>query len=340
MNQNDNISEQIKNISNSNIKVGDNFKVKKRYCCPCTPKQLTLLIIPFVIIGLYLAIFLPIFLSKEKEVFKIEYIDDNNTFNNNINEFDEFEEYVSNYTYATLTPINGYKNIYIHLGNIYETANTYFYFFKSESTIIPKNTKIIFLNGKKRKVKYMEKFNHNELISSWFNVDYDGNLICNNCNNAYDEAKESLNYILDRIDQIKNEEKKIDYNNIFLGGYGQGGTMINYILLNSRHKLGGYCSFSGYFFDHHFPENNNVVNNLTDIQKEILESKKDYNILATYPFNDDIISYSKVVGLYSNYYKYYTNFQFFSFKNSGFTTMPVLSVVKRWLKEKMEKYYF
>ena len=337
MNQNDKIIDHIKVSSNSNINIENNSIIKKKYCCPCSPKQLVLLIIPFVLIGLYLAIFLPIFLSKEKEVFKIEYIDENNTINNNTNEFDEFEEYVSNYSYATLTPINCYKNIYIHLGNIYETANTYFYFFKSESTIIPKNTKIIFLNGKKRKVKYMEKFNNDELISSWFNFDYNGNLICNKCNNIYDEAKESLYYILDKIDQIKNEEKKIDYNKIFLGGYGQGGTMVNYILLNSRHELGGYCSFSGYFFEHHFPENNSVVNNLTDIQKEILESKKNYNIIASFPFNDDIIKYSKVVNLYSHYFKYYTNFQFFSFRNSGFITMPILSVIKRWLKEKMEK---
>lgn len=50
--------------------------------------------------------------------------------------------------------------------------------------------------------------------------------------------------------------------------------MVNYVLLNSRHKLGGYSSFSEYFFDENFSRNNNVGSNLNDIQKGILESKK------------------------------------------------------------------
>ena len=51
-------------------------------------------------------------------------------------QFDEFNGYVKNYSYTILTHKNCYKNIYIHLGNIYETADTYFDFFKSEATII------------------------------------------------------------------------------------------------------------------------------------------------------------------------------------------------------------
>ena len=176
---------------------------------------------------------------------------------------------------------------------------------------------------------------YNFPVPSWFNVDREGNLICEDCNDQFDQAKESLKYILDTIDQIKNEEN-IDYNKIYLGGFSQGAIMVNYVLLNSRHKLGGYLAFSGYVFDHHFPSNT-VLIELNDEQKEILESKKDYNIIASYPFNDDIIKYSKVANLYSNYFKYYSNFQFFSFKNSGFMTMPILSVIKKWLKEKMEK---
>ena len=68
--------------------------------------------------------------------------------------------------------------------------------------------------------------------------------------------------------------------------------MVNYVLLNSRHKLGGYSSFSEYFFDENFSRNNNVGSNLNDIQKGILESKKNYNFLATYSFNEDLVNYN------------------------------------------------
>ena len=328
------------NSENLNYKDYNQKPLKKKYYCPCTAKQLVCLILPFTIIGLYLAIFLPIFLtSQREEKYKIVKIGSNNTVSNNdikFEEYNEFEEYVANYSYATLTPINGYHNIYIHLGNIYETADTYFDFFKSKETFIPKNTKLYFLNGKKRIIKYTEKNNYLQPVSSWFNVDVNGELICNNCEDEYDEAKESLNIILDFIDKIKNEEK-IEYEKIFLGGYGQGAAMVNYVLLNSKHKLGGYCIFSGYFFDNHFPSNNSVVTNLTAEQKEILESKKDYKILSTFSFKDNFLSYSEVSKLYYNYYKEYINFLFYSFNNFGFTNMPIMPTIKAWLKNEMEK---
>lgn len=311
---------------------------KKQYCCPCTTKQLLFLNLPFILVGLYLAIFLPIYKSSQTKGYKVIYNEDenkNSTINNDImEEYDKFNEYLANYSFAKLTPIKGYKYIYIHLGDINEPANIYLDFFKSEKTIIPKNTKIIILTGKKRISKYMETFNIFEPVPCWFNSDYTNNLICNHCDNEFDEAKESLYLILDIIDQIKNEEN-LDYNKIFIGGFGQGGAMVNYVLLNSRHQLGGYCSFSGYFLDHNFPYDN-VVDNLNDIQKEILQSKKNYNVLESLSFKDDVNIYSKTYKYYYNYFKEYTNIQFLSYKNYGFITMPILTEVKTWLKEKMQ----
>lgn len=194
------------------------------YCCPCSPKQLFLLIIPFVISGFFCVSFLAVFLKEKGEKYKVEVI--KNNISNFINEYDQFEQYFSNYSYATLTPKNNYNYIYIHLGNINEHSNTYFDFFQSKSTIIPSNTKLIFLSGKSRKIKYMEKYNNYDPVTAWFNIDTSGKLICDNCENEYDEAKESLYLILDKIDEIANKEK-IEYNKIFLGGYGQGGIMVN-----------------------------------------------------------------------------------------------------------------
>ena len=45
-------------------------------------------------------------------------------------EIDEFEEYIANYSYATLTPKNENDTIYIHLGGINETDDKYFSFFQ------------------------------------------------------------------------------------------------------------------------------------------------------------------------------------------------------------------
>ena len=117
-------------------------------------------------------------------------------------EFDEFEEYVENYTYAILTPKNGYNNILIFLVGIGNVADEYFGFFKSNSTIVPKKTKIYFYAGRIRKMKFLEKYGITEPAPGWFNVDPFGLLICDNCSDIYDEAKESLNLILDEIDHI------------------------------------------------------------------------------------------------------------------------------------------
>ena len=321
---------------------------KKKFC---TLSQLLIILIPIGLIALFLAIFLPIFLSQEdKEIKKIYIIDDNiKSSNENIsniinyankatpedNEIDDFIENVANYSYATLTPKNGYDYIFIFLGGIDEPATKYLDFFKSNETIIPKRTKLIFLSGKERVMKYMEKYNYTLPVSGWFNVDGTGILFCEGCDDIYSEAKESLNFILDKIDEISSVEK-IDYNKIFLGGFSQGGIMVNYILLNSRHELAGYLSFSGYIFDHHFPMNT-VLTTLNDTQKEILEARKNYHFLASFSFNDNNIPYAIVVNAYYAYLKEYTDFQFYSFGSllHLFTPMPIKNIVKKWIKERM-----
>ena len=162
-------------------------KKSKKKCCPCTPYQLLAIIISFSILGLFTLIFLSVFLIKCK----------GKPNNDEIEEFDNFTEFKANLSYATLTPRDGYDKIYIHLGGITEIAGYFSKFFKSNTTFIPKGTKIYYLSGKLRKTKYVEEKFFNIPIPSWFNVDTSGNLICEECSDQYDQAKESLYYILE-----------------------------------------------------------------------------------------------------------------------------------------------
>ena len=330
-----------KKISNSSI-----ISVKNKKCF--SKGQILAIFIPIGLLALISVIYLPIYLTKHKKETNIIYLTENATdiltensiLNESIieeDEFDEFDEDVVNYTYATLTPKNGYDNIFIFLGGISEVANKYFYLFKSKETMIPKKTKIYSLAGKIRHIIFTEILGHNEPVPGWFNIDKEGNLICNNCSDNYEEAKDSLYLILDTIDQISKEEKMV-YDKIYIGGFSQGGIMTNYVLLNSRHKLGGYLPFSGYFFDHRFP-NKSIQIDLTQEQKEVIKSKKDYHILATFSFNDEVINYEQSAFAYYNYYKDYTNFKLCSFGDlpHNFANQPVFQEVKSWLKERMGK---
>ena len=312
------------------------FPKKMKNKCLCSSKQIALIIIPILAIALYLAIFLPIYLKSRDDRFKVIIIE-NNTSYKNIKINDEFEEYIANYSYSKLTPKNGYNNIYIHLNDINETSEKYFEFFKSNLSFIPQETKIIFLSGKYRKIKLMDKYNYNNPVPSWFNIDINGKLICDDCNNIFNEVKESLNIILDLIDRIAREEN-MSYNKIYLGGYSQGAIMVNYVLLNSRYELGGYIAFSGYILEYNF-QNNTVISKLTDEQKIILNSKKNYNIIATHSFNDQEINYDRIIKGYSIYYKNFPNFYLYSFGslNHEFVNQPVFPIIKKWLKEKMGK---
>ena len=186
-------------------------------------------------------------------------------------------------------------------------------------------------------MKFLEKYEITEPAPGWFNVDSFGNLICDNCSDIFDEAKESLNLILDEIDHISQNEN-INYDKIYLAGFSQGAIMTNYVLLNSRHKLAGYMAFSGYILDHNFPYNY-VLYNLTEKQKEVLDSKKDYHILATHSFNDNTVYYPNSIESYYVYFKEYTDFKLYSFGalSHSFIDQPVLPIVRSWLKESMGK---
>ena len=222
------------------------------------------------------------------------------------------------------------------MGGISDIATKYFDFFKSTNTFIPKGTKIYFLSGQPREMQFMIDYhNYTDPVPGWFNINMTAHLYPNS--NDFTEAKESLKLVLDEIDRIKNIEN-VDYKKIYLGGFSQGAMMTNYILLNSRHELGGYIAFSGYVFDHDFLENQ-IVESLSELQKAKLQSKKDYHILATHSYMDDAVFYALAAPSYQIYFADYTDFKLLSFGTLKhvFPEQPIHPLVKQWLKTSMGK---
>lgn len=252
---------------------------------------------------------------------------------------DEHETYIQNTTnplYATLTPVNGFDYILINLGGITEVATRHFNLFLNSSiSYVPKRTKIICLAGPPRVMQFMiDHSNYTLPVPAWFNVDAVGRLVYNGTD-PFVEARESKNYILDQIDEIVKEVNG-DYKKLFLSGFSQGGIMTNYVMLNSRHELGGYMPFSGYVLDDHF---NPVVvpDTLSEEQKSFLESKKNYYILASHSWKDPTVPYYMIIPGYYVYYKDFPNFKLISFGNllHVYPQQPSLKFVRVWLKERM-----
>ena len=116
--------------------------------------------------------------------------------------------------------------------------------------------------------------------------------------------------------------------------------MVNYILLNSRHELGGYLAFSGFIFDELFPSNSVVKTaDMTDDQKNKLNARKDYHIIATHSFKDDRVFYNMAIEGYYTYFETYTDFSLHSFGNLDHKLIeqPTHPIIKNWLKERMNK---
>ena len=269
--------------------------------------------------------------SNDPKTFYPEINSDNTT------EEGEFIEEIKNYSYATLTPRTGYDNILIFLGDISNNSTYYFSFFENnETTFVPEKTKIICLSGNMRKVQYMIDYYNNENdVPAWFNVDKNGTLIYEG-DDPYIEAKESKELILNQIDESVKEVNN-DYSKVFLGGFGQGAVMTNYVMLNSKNELGGYLPFNGYIFDDHFSSTFTVIKNLNNEQLNILNDKKDYYICASNSYSDEILPISVVITQYDSYFINYTNTLHFSFGIVGHVLeiQPTLPMVKLWLKERM-----
>ena len=179
--------EALENVSNLN-KVDE---VKTEAIVTSSPKnnfsfkQLLIIIIPITTVILFAVIFIPVYVVNKNN--DDDDKDDKVIINNNnyyiYDEHDEYDEVITNETYATLTPKDGYDNIFIFLGGITEFANKYFDFFKGRNTFIPKGTKIYSISGQIREMQYMIDYGFSPpytTVPGWFNVDSSANLVPEN----------------------------------------------------------------------------------------------------------------------------------------------------------------
>ena len=309
---------------------------------PCTIGQLLAITLPIMVAGIFAAIFVPLYVKHKKENTKFLVLYANDTANNGTSDtdwFKDYEENITNVTYATLTPKGGYDNILIFLGGIGNVANDFFEtLFKTDNTFVPKRTKIYSICGYPRIMQFaIDYYGENYTfipIPAWFNIDSQSRL----CPTEHDftEAKASLNIMLDEIDRIKSVEN-VDYKNIYLSGFSQGGLMTTYILLNSRHELGGYIVFSGGVFDHDFSENE-IINPLNEDQIKKLQNVENYHIIATHSHKDNRVFYPMAAPTYQYYFGNYTGFKLVSFGLLPhiLPEQPTHKIVRNWLEERIE----
>ncbi len=168
-----------------------------------------------------------------------------------------------------ITPKDGkYTHVLIFLHGKGDIAKSYLYFFLGQK-VLPSDIpiKIILLQSPYKKVM-LER----PMGTSWFTIS-SFPLVSRECYN-FEEAKN----VKKDIEKVIDEEVKLiecKYENIFIGGFSQGGCLALLVGLTFEHILGGVICLSGYLF----PE------------IEIKEEKKNLNIFVGHGEEDDVIHF-------------------------------------------------
>ena len=175
---------------------------------------------------------------------------------------------IKNYSYY-ITPKDGkYTHVIIFLHGLGDIAKSYTDFFFNQK-VLPPNIpiKIILLQS-----PYKTVFLDRPIGTSWFTIsnfplESKGDYDFNEANNV----KKDIEKV------IEEEAKLIDgkYENIFIGGFSQGGCVSLLVGLTFEHLLGGVICLSGYLF----PE------------IEIKQEKKNLNIFVGHGEDDKVITY-------------------------------------------------
>ena len=168
-----------------------------------------------------------------------------------------------------ITPKDGkYSNVIIFLHGLGDIARSYIDFFLGQK-VLPSDIpiKIVLLQSPYRKVMF-----NRPLGTSWFTI---SNFpMCSKDDYNFKEA-EIAKKDVEKV--IEEEAKLIDgkYENIYIGGFSQGGCVSLLVGLTFEHLIGGVIALSSYLFS----------------EIEIKEDKKDLNIFVGHGEEDNVITY-------------------------------------------------
>ena len=167
-----------------------------------------------------------------------------------------------------LIPKNGeYSHLLIWLHGFGSSAEEYIQIFVADRkiNIIPEKTKIILLNAPSMAITKL----NGSVTSSWYDLITKGKI---NFNDVIKNSQKIMKI-------IKNEGKKIGFNQIVVGGFSQGACMSFYIGYSLPFLIGGIIVCSGKLFN----------------EIEILEDNQNLNVFIGHGKQDDIIPYSSML---------------------------------------------
>jgi len=166
-----------------------------------------------------------------------------------------------------LTPKNGeYSHLLIWLHGFGSSAEEYVPIFEGsgEINIIPEKTKILLLSAPTMPITELK----GRTVSSWYDL--------------IDKEEINFNDVIKNSQKImkiiKNEGKKIGFNQIVVGGFSQGACMSFYVGYGLPFPIGGIISCSGKLFN----------------EVEILKDNENLNVFIGHGDQDDVIPYSKM----------------------------------------------
>ena len=169
-----------------------------------------------------------------------------------------------------ITPKDGkYTHVIIFLHGLGDIAKSYVDFFLSEKVLPPDiPIKIVLLQSPYNKV-----FFDRPMGTSWFSIT---NFPMRSKKDYNFKQAETVKKDIEKV--IEEEAKLIDgkYENIYIGGFSQGGCLSLLVGLTFEHLIGGVIALSSYLF----PE------------IEIKDDKKDLNIFVGHGEEDNVITYS------------------------------------------------
>ena len=214
-----------------------------------------------------------------------------------------------------ITPKNGkYTHVIIFMHGLGDIAKSYVDFFL-DSKILPPDIpiKIVLLQSPYKKI-----FFDRPMGTSWFTI---SNFpMCSKDDYNFKDAEMAKK----DVEKVIEEEAKLikgKYENIYIGGFSQGGCVSLLVGLTFEHLIGGVIALSSYLFS----------------EIEIKDDKKDLNIFVGHGERDNVITYSTSMEEMKRI-EHFKGFVKHSYPGKGHTvTLEEIDDIRNFLNDCMKK---